>query len=137
MIHDSDEAKRAFALELIKNPNNPFQAALVLFPNDTGWCLRMAREWINDPIVVAEKEAILEKHNELDFLPGKVTLCRAIWERMNGGDAGRYVGNEDFVKLAKLYAEVMDFVPKTSKIDANVKTSSTIQIIASALDEKI
>jgi hypothetical protein len=31
----------------------------------------------------------------------------------------------------------MDFVPKVSKIEANVKTASTIQVVASPLDEQL
>lgn len=138
MNHDSDEAKRAFALELIKNPNNPFQAALVVFPNDTGWCLRVMKDWVADPVVKEEMKRLKAEANddELAFLPGRGALARALWDRMMPAD-GRYVGNEDFNRFAKTYAEIMDFVPKTTKVDANVKTSSTIQIIASELDQKL
>jgi len=104
---DYSEYKKQFALALLKMPDEPFKAALQVFPDDTAFALRVCNEWVNDPEVLAHKEDICDDDGELAFLPNKAVLCRAIWQRMkNTRDPDAYC------KLAKLYADVRAFIPK-------------------------
>ena len=82
---------------------------------------------------MAEVKRLKEEEGELSFLPSKADLARSLWERAHTASTD----NDDFTKMARLYAEIMDFVPKVSKIEANVKNTSTIQVVASPLDEQL
>lgn len=101
------EEKKQFAELLLRSPDDPFKAALTLFPENTARALRVATEWPNDPEVRTFKKEINNKSDQMEFLPGKAEFCRLIWERMqNAYDA------EDFAKIAKLYAETRGFIEK-------------------------
>lgn len=56
-----EEAKLLFASYLLKNPNDPFKAALMLCPNDTQRALWVANFWVNDKDVLAEQKRILDE----------------------------------------------------------------------------
>lgn len=130
---DESEKKAAFAIELLKTPADPFRAALAVFATNTNKALRVANEWPADSFVISEVKRLKEEEGELSFLPSKADLARSLWERAHTATTG----NDDFTKMARLYAEIMDFVPKVSKVEANVKTSSVIQVVASATDEAL
>jgi tRNA-dihydrouridine synthase len=130
---DESGKKAAFAVELLKTPVDPFRAALAVFATNTNKALRVANEWPTDSFVMAEIKRLKEEEGELSFLPSKADLARSLWERAHSASTE----NDDFTKMARLYAEIMDFVPKVSKIEANVKTASTIQVVASPLDEQL
>ena len=130
---DESGKKAAFAVELLKTPADPFRAALAVFATNTNKALRVANEWPADSFVIAEVERLKEEKGELSFLPSKADLARSLWERAHTASTD----NDDFTKMARLYAEIMDFVPKVSKIEANVKNTSTIQVVASPLDEQL
>lgn len=116
-MHDSDENKKAFALALLKNPNDPFGAALKVFPRDTGYCLRIAQFWPNDEVVLAEQNRLQSENDEMHFLPGKAELARQVWNRVSAEN----VSHDDFVKLAKLYADVRGFIAKDQpQVSVNV-----------------
>ena len=130
---DDAEQKTAFAIELLKSPADPFRAALAVFASNTNRALWVANHWPNDGFVKEEMQRLKEESGELSFLPSKADLARSLWERAHS----ERTSNDDFTKIARLYAEIMDFVPKFSKIDANVKTSSTIQVVAGPMDEQL
>lgn len=130
---DESGKKAAFAVELLKTPADPFRAALAVFATNTNKALRVANEWPADSFVIAEVKRLKEEEGELSFLPSKADLARSLWERAHTASTD----NDDFTKMARLYAEIMDFVPKVSKIEANVKNTSTIQVVASPLDEQL
>jgi hypothetical protein len=128
-----NEDKTAFAAELLKTPNDPFKAALAIFDPDTGRALRAAHEWPKDPFVIAEQTRLSAERGELSFLPTKADLARSLWERAHANTTT----NDDFTKMARLYADIMDYVPKVAKVDLtnNGKNSAIVQIVASPLDE--
>ncbi len=101
--------KIKFARLLLKTPNEPFKAALGVFPNNTNMALRVANEWPFDDAVVKFKDEIVEDVGEMSFLPTKVDLARLIWNKMQSD-----VADDDFVKLAKLYGDVRGFIEKPS-----------------------
>lgn len=127
---DESGKKAAFAIELLKTPADPFRAALAVFATNTNKALRVANEWPADPFVIAEVRRLKDEEGELSFLPSKADLARSLWDRAHSDRTC----NDDFTKMARLYAEIMDFVPKVSKLEANVKNSSVVQVIASATD---
>lgn len=132
---DEAELKTAFAVELLKTPTDPFKAALAVCGVDTGKALFVANKWPSDAFVLSEISRLKEEEGELAFLPTKADLARSLWERAHSET--RRTTNEDFVKLTRLYAEIMDFVPKVQKeIDPN-KGKIGAQVFANELDQKL
>jgi hypothetical protein len=114
---DDVELKRTFALELLRTPADPFRAALSVFESDVNRALRVAVEWPKDAAVKAEVARLRGGEGELALLPTKADLARSVWDRAQG----KRVDDESFVKLSRLYAEVMDYLPKTQKIENSGK----------------
>lgn len=100
------EEKGKFAELLLKHPNDPFKAALILFPDNTNRALMVASQWPFDSEVIAARNEL----NEDDFLPSKADLARSIWERMQN----ERLTADDYTKLGKLYADIRGFIQKAS-----------------------
>lgn len=117
-ISNEDEEKQAFAMLSLQFPNEPFKAALQLFPTNTNRALWVATNWPKDEIVKKYISDIVEDQGEFAGLAGKGELARDIWQRMQGYITENGVAvvpcAEDYVKLAKLYAEVRGFIEKPS-----------------------
>jgi hypothetical protein len=117
--------KPKFAAALLENPTNPFIAGQAVFPGDTARALFVSTHWLNDPEVAKEKARLRSKGADLDVLPGKADLLRSIWERMTA----RGCLDEDFVKLAKLYAEVKSLIEKpNTAVNVNVNNNRVMVI---------
>lgn len=113
------ELKRAFALELLHTPKNPFGAAQrVLGFEDAGRCMRIYRLWEADPEVRAFKEEFLAELGEDVGLASK---------RDQSIDIYAMASNENLdpelrIKAHKLYADVRGFIDKPSTtVNANVQ----------------
>jgi hypothetical protein len=102
--------KLAFAAQLLKigkNPNEAFKAALVIFPDDTTLALKAATQWVDDPIVIAEKERLLGDGGEESELPSKTELLKEIHDK-----AKACTFTEDYAKLMRLYMEMRGLINK-------------------------
>lgn len=123
---NESEEKAAFAALLLKTPNEPFKAALALFPDNTSRALWVANHWVADPEVLAAQKNLKDTLGEFAGLADKSELARSIWERMQGTQTadGRTIPPtaDDFAKLAKLYAEVRGFIEKP-------QTGPAVQVI--------
>lgn len=115
---NDDELKKKFADELLKNPGDPFPIALALFPDNTNRALRVATEWPQDIVVLEYIANVKKEKREEDYLPTKADLCRKIWDKLDKP----FVYSEDFVKLAKLYADIMGYIEKPQ---TNIKVDNT------------
>lgn len=120
---NESEEKAAYAALLLKE-NDPFKAALSLFPNNTNRALRVANEWPKDDEVKAEVKRLRESDDVMSLLPDKADLARDIWQRMQGATLPNGVvippTADEYSKLAKLYAEVRGFIEKPSAPSQNV-----------------
>lgn len=126
---DERELKISFAREFLRTPDNMFKAALSIFPDSTNKALKVSYDWPKDKIVLDEIQRLKQEEGEESFLPTKADLARSLWERAQSSL------NDDYVKITRLYAEIMDFIPKNSKNDD--KLTATVRIIASPEDEKL
>lgn len=99
------EAKKAYAALLLRE-RDPFKAALALFPDDTNKALKVANFWPKDLEVTQETKRI-EKDEGDSLLLSKAAFLQDIELRM----AETSVPDE-YVKLAKLYAEARGFIEK-------------------------
>lgn len=122
------EEKQRYAELLMRTPDgDPFKAALTLFPQNVNRALWVANNWPTDPDVIAFNREVKDSKSELDYLPSKADLARSIWARMNRGEYGPE--DEDFVKLAKLYGDVMGFIEKPNNVTTvNVTQNRVMEV---------
>ena len=124
---NEEELKAEFARLLLQTPDDPFKAALALFPENTNRALRVANEWPRDLAVVEARKELVEDEGEDAFLPGKAHLARSIWDRMHK----ETTDTENFAKLGKLYADVRGFIEKPqTNIQNNIQnTTNKVMVI--------
>lgn len=100
-------AKKLFAEAVLRCLGDAYRAALELWPNDPNTAYIFADNWRNDPEVVKFKSELIKEHGELSFLPNKAALASEVWKgAQNSFDA------KDRLGFARLYAEVLDMLPK-------------------------
>lgn len=114
-------AKQRFAAALLKQPGEPFKAALSI-GLDTGKALRASSEWVNDEIVLKEQERLLEENENgaLDFLPTKADAARLAWDMANNDAA--FI--EDKLKALKLYADIRGFIEKPAAVNVDQRVTN-------------
>lgn len=121
------QLKLAFAAQLLKigkNPNEAFKAALVIFPDDTSLALRAATQWVEDPIVIAEKARLQEEGGEEAELPSKVDLLKEIHDRAKAAPF-----SEDYARLMRLYMEVRGMLTKAQQNTGNTTMVQTTVMV--------
>jgi hypothetical protein len=112
---DDPDDKKAFGIELAKLPGNPLQAANNAFPNENEKALWASRNWLNEPIVIAAKDAFLNVVNSKPALLDKDGVCAELLEISRTG----FGEIKDRVAALKLYAEIQGFVGKAANQDTN------------------
>lgn len=125
---DDKEYKGYFAEFLIESPDDPFTAALKVFPQNTQRALRIAQEWPRDPYVLSEVKRLKAEGGDMDGLPTKADLAREIWNTAKGN-----VEPDEKVKLLKLYGEVRGFIDKPqANTTVNVEAAPKVMIVKDA-----
>ncbi len=112
--------KRLFGVELAKNPK-AFEAALVVFGEDTNAALWASWNWLTDPLVIAAKDAYAQNTELNEKLLDKDQLAARLLQFAEEKDvSGRFYILEGKDRLAayKLFAEIQGFIGKLS-IDAS------------------
>lgn len=118
MLPDDTILKDAFAAALLRQPNEPFRAALTVFGADNIKALECAQQWVSDTYVLSKQAELLEKLGEDSFLPNKAMLSRRVWEAAESA-----TDKKEKAALFKLYAEVRGFVDKGG---TNINTNVTL-----------
>ncbi len=115
----SDEGlKRLFGCEWAKNPK-PFEAALVVFGEDTNAALWASWNWLTDPIVLAAKDAYAQNTELNEKLLDKDQLSARLLQFAEEKDvSGRFYVLEGKDRLAalKLYSEIQGFIGKAADV---------------------
>lgn len=106
-----DNLKPQYAAFLAQNPA-PFEAALMLIPDNHGMAAWVAVNWANDPEVLAERDRVRKEIGE-SLLPDKTDLCTLVWDLANKGCF------DDRIKAAKLYGELRGYVEKAAPAIVN------------------
>lgn len=99
--------KYDYAIALLKTPDDPFKAALAVFPYDTAKALAVSKEWPRDEEIIGLCDKLIQDEGEGAFLPTKEDLARAVFKR-----AERSLEDADAFKGYKLYADIMGHVEK-------------------------
>jgi hypothetical protein len=122
IIQNEDELKLKFAAAMLRFPNDPFKAGLEVFGTDTGRALYVASHWINDPLVCAEKQRILDDDGEMFGLPSKAEVARKVWDLAT---AERPMEDKDRLEMLKFYSSLRGFIEKPK--DAAGEGTTNIQ----------
>lgn len=111
-MEEQAKEKTAFAALLYSQPGvNPFQAALSLFPHDTGIALRISQTWPSDPFVLDEIGRFAgETSAQENAIPTKEDLMKTVWGWIN--NTGGLMTFDEKIKAAKLYAELGTMIQK-------------------------
>lgn len=102
------DQKKKFALELLKNPHDPYACAVVVFGDDTASAIAFSYRWQKDYEVLRYQEEYREEHGSINFLPDKSVTAQAIWDIATNA----ITQTDDKLKALRLYAEVRNFIEK-------------------------
>lgn len=120
-----NEQKRRFALELLKTPEAPYKAAIVVFGDDTASALAASARWISDPDVLKFIDELRDEHGEINLLPDKVATAREIWSLAT---TAPHV--EDRLKALRTYAELRGFIDKAAPTTVGINvTQNRVMIV--------
>lgn len=120
------EQKRRFAVELLKDPNDPFRAALVVFGENTGLALQASSRWPSDPDVLRFTEGAIEDMGDMHFLPSKADLARLAWNVANN----ERLPTDDRLKAMRLYGDIRGFIERQGTIiNNNVLTNNKVMLV--------
>lgn len=133
MIDPDEKYKIQFARELLNYPENPFKAGLAVFGADTGKALKACTLWVHDDFVIKEIAKLKEENPNIGDLPTKEDFARAVIKR---AEALPLLEVEDYVKLARLYADVMGYIEKPqTTINTNLITNKVMVVKDHGTDE--
>lgn len=124
MDNEQNERKTAYARELLKTPNDPFQAALRIEAN-TGLALQITHEWTHDAFVIAEQERLLSEHGAKAFLASKEEYARTVYDMSKES-----IEAKDRLTALRLYGEIMGFIEKPGVVVNNNNQVNRVMIVA-------
>jgi hypothetical protein len=129
------EQKLLFAATLVKDPANPFAAALVVFGTNVPAALRVYQSWQLDPIVIEEVARLKAAHGPRAFLP---TLEDAAYMLLTEAKTAQGQGDRDgFTKLMKLYNETMGYIQKPGMtINNNNQVTRVMEVVNHGSEEE-
>lgn len=125
-MENESEQKAQFALELLKDPSDPFKAALRVFGENTGMALLASNRWPDDPEVLAITQKAVEELGDMHFLPSKADLARLAWNLANN----ERVDTDNRLKAMRLYGDIRGFIEKQGTvINNNVLTNNKVMVV--------
>ena len=115
---DNVELKKQFG-EQLSHHSNPFQAAQVIFPTNTGHALWVSNNWLNDPIVIEAKQKAEANPKLLDKTQLSARLLKFESEKHPNRSDVYLHDSKDRLAALKLYAEIQGWVGKAADISVN------------------
>lgn len=126
------ELKKEFAYYLLKMPNEPFKAALLVFGQDTGRACLAVNEWLNCDDVLTEKKRLIDEHGEDYFLATRAEVARKVYEL-----AEKAYLTEDKLKGYKLFCDIMGYIEKPgTTINNNLNEYRVIEVVNHGTDDE-
>lgn len=117
----TDENKTRFAVELLKNRDDPFKAANAVFSHDARIALQVSREWPDDPFVLEQMAEYEGEVRRSSLLPSKDEYALKVWETAS---SERAMSVDDRLKAYKLFGEIMNYIQKPEPATTNVNIDS-------------
>lgn len=119
-----DLLKERFVHEWLRT-GDPFKAAMLCFPGDTGRALRAQWEWPQDAVVLNYRAALIEETNGAAGIPSKNELALEIYQH-----AKNCIFSEDKLAAYKLTADIMGYIEKPSvNIDNRSVTVNKVMVV--------
>jgi hypothetical protein len=118
---NESEFKRRFAVELLRTPTAPFEAAQRTFPGNITLAIFKSVSWPQDPEVLQYINELTETRAPLDLLPTKDALGRAVFDLVH--DMGRKMDVKERLAGYRLYGEIMGFIDKKGENAGGVNVS--------------
>lgn len=133
VISNEDEKKKSFGIELAKGIQ-PFQAACNVCGQDTQSALWVANNWLNDPIVIANKDIYLKGvKSAASLLDSEQLAARLLEMAEERNQSGTFyiLDGKDRIKVLELYAKVRGFTDKDNNTSTNnfIHNSMTIKFV--------
>lgn len=121
---DSDDLKKAFAIELAQGVN-PFEAALRILDNDTPKALWASINWVSDVAVIGYRDVYLQTLKSVEKPLDKSEILSKIKSFAEDKDLhGRYlVDAKERLNAWRLYSDISGFTG--NKIDINATNNFT------------
>lgn len=104
-----ERLKRAFASEMLYNPDDSFAAARAVFGQDHGKALYAATHWVADEFVKSEQSRLLVENGALHYLPNKADVARQVITT-----AKEEKNTAQKLSAWRFYAELMGMMPQKS-----------------------
>lgn len=104
--------RAAFAAHFVRT-GDYMEAGALTYPDDGELAMMAAVQWQMDGWVKAE---IARLKVEGADLPSKIELQRQLWGKMSG------LYGDDYLKAAKLFAEIAGFIEKPAAVQVNNQT---------------
>ncbi|AKJ71364.1 hypothetical protein RU58_00039 [Achromobacter phage phiAxp-1] len=110
--HLDQSLRAAFAAHFVRTADY-MEAGALTYPDDGELAMMAAVQWQMDDWVKAEVERLKAEGRDL---PTKVDLQRQLWGKMDT------LQGDDYLKAAKLFAEIAGFIEKPAAVQVNNQT---------------
>lgn len=117
--------KRLFAEAWLREPKNPFAAAMSICGGDASVAMQMSQAFVHDAEVSKLKTELIAQRGEEAFLPSKAEMFGEVWHRAKESQR-----DDDFVKLAKLAADIRGFLNKEVANQTNIVNNRVLVLPA-------
>lgn len=119
--------RQLFARELLRSPDQPFDAALRVFPHDPAMAIQVSASWPFDPEIKAMQQYLLETEGVETYLPTKEQTAAEI---LAVARASR--DNDDKLKAYKLFGDIMGYIekPQINSNNENNVTYAKVMVIS-------
>jgi len=119
------QKKREFAVALLKDTTDPWQAARSVWPHDTGRAVWCYHHWKNDPDVLAYVAAVHGAEGRIAELPTSHEYMLYLWKCAHDAP------DEDTrIKYLRLYAETAGELKRPQGADVEVSvTQNRVMIV--------
>uniref|UniRef100_A0AAU6VZR6 Terminase small subunit n=1 Tax=Pseudomonas phage Pavpe01 TaxID=3138545 RepID=A0AAU6VZR6_9VIRU len=123
---DDTKSKAAYAAFLLKE-RDPFKAACMLCPDDTGRALWHATNWPNDPEVLAEMERLRNSPDKLGQIASKFELARFYWDLAQDSK----LDAKDRIAAAEKYGAVAGIYDprQTNTTNVNIENAPRVMVV--------
>lgn len=118
--------KLKFARAWLEDPQQPYRAAMKLFPTNGHLAWTAAQEWVNDKIVLAEVERLKQVLTEDDLLPTKAAYLKELLEHAR--DARKNDPEVGF-KYDNLYASMRGHIEKPTAASVTVNNVTVNRVM--------
>lgn len=124
--------KKLFAASWLRQPDNPFAAAREIEPDAPGRQYYISTHWIEDPIVIAEKERLVSLYGPIARVPTKEELALEIYKKECKDDAQK-------LQYLKFFAQLMGYTDdenSAKRINNNIMVGVRIMPVPLAASDE-